>query len=151
MGTAGGVRNALPWLGDDPFVVLYGDVIIDEPIRALTETHRRAKAVATLAVYPATDFEGKGIVEVDQHNIVTAFCEKATITSSEQAYVNAGLYIMNPGTMRSLPQESVLDFGHDVFPWLLASSERKIAAHLLAAPVIDIGTPEALRQASNGG
>src|SRR4051812_18880707 len=29
LGTAGGVRNALPELGSDPFIVLYGDILID--------------------------------------------------------------------------------------------------------------------------
>src|SRR5919198_1359825 len=31
LGTAGGVRNALSLLGPEPFVVLSGDVLIDEP------------------------------------------------------------------------------------------------------------------------
>ena len=32
---AGGVRNALPHLGAQPFVVLYGDVVVDAQIAAL--------------------------------------------------------------------------------------------------------------------
>ena len=35
------------------------------------------------------------------------------------------------------------DFGHDVFPDALARGLR-IAAHRLRAPVLDVGTPEAL-------
>ena len=39
-GTAGGVRNALEALGAEPFVVLYGDILIDEPLASLAAVHR---------------------------------------------------------------------------------------------------------------
>ena len=40
LGTAGGVRNALEALGAEPFVVLYGDILIDEPLASLAAVHR---------------------------------------------------------------------------------------------------------------
>ena len=39
LGTAGGVRNALPHLGEEAFVVLYGDVIVDESITGVVAAH----------------------------------------------------------------------------------------------------------------
>jgi NDP-sugar pyrophosphorylase family protein len=50
LGTAGGVRNALSLLGPQPFVVLYGDVLIDVPIDAVRRTHAAAGAAATITV-----------------------------------------------------------------------------------------------------
>src|SRR3954471_19880334 len=35
LGTARGVGNALPYLGDGAFLVLYGDVLVDEPLAPL--------------------------------------------------------------------------------------------------------------------
>jgi NDP-sugar pyrophosphorylase family protein len=50
LGTAGGVRSALPQLGRDSFLVLYGDVLVDEPLGPMMEFHRRKGVLATLAV-----------------------------------------------------------------------------------------------------
>jgi len=143
LGTAGGVRNALALLGDEPFVVLYGDVVIDESIDAIGHTHRRAGAVATLTVYEAEEVEGKGTVRIATDGTVTAFHEKASAHVDGRAYVNAGLYVLDPSLVAGLPAGIPLDFGHNVFPAALARGER-IAAHILPAPVIDIGTPAAL-------
>ncbi|MGO9763494.1 MAG: NDP-sugar synthase [Solirubrobacteraceae bacterium] len=143
LGTAGGVRNALPHLGENPFVVLYGDVIIDEPIHAVLDTHRRAKAVASLTVYRTTEIEGKGTVQIAGDGTVKAFREKTELQSDDDAYVNAGLYVLDPDLLREVPAGVALDFGHDVFPAALAQ-ERTIAAHVLREPVIDMGTPAML-------
>jgi NDP-sugar pyrophosphorylase family protein len=146
LGTAGGVRNALPHLGEEAFVVLYGDVIVDEPIGAVSETHRRANAVATLTLYRTREIEGKGTVQINPDGTVSVFHEKAALHLDEHAYVNAGLYIVHPSLLRDLSTGIALDFGHDVFPRALAQG-RTIAAHILAAPVIDMGTPATLEMA----
>lgn len=139
LGTAGGVRNALPLLGEGAFVVLYGDVIIDEPIGAVSETHLRARASATLTLYRTEEVEGKGTVQIDAEGMVSAFQEKAASHSDGPAYVNAGLYMLQPSCLSALPVGVELDFGHDVFPEALAQGHA-LAAHVLAAPVIDMGT-----------
>jgi mannose-1-phosphate guanylyltransferase len=149
LGTAGGVRNALPAFDDEPFVVLYGDVLVSEPIDAVVQTHRRSDAVATLTVYESDRLEGKGTVEISPDRLVSAFVEKATGATGRRAYVNAGLYVLEPRLLCELPAGVALDFGHDVFPAALARGER-IAAHILAEPVIDVGTPAALALARTG-
>jgi NDP-sugar pyrophosphorylase family protein len=149
LGTAGGVLNARPRLGAEPFVVLYGDVIIDEPINALENTHRQSASLATIAVYQSDDVAGKGTVEVSSSGLVTAFHEKTVAHAGASAYVNAGLYLIAPSFLDVLPTGVSLDFGHDVFPQALARGEA-IATHLLGAPVVDIGTPAALQLAREG-
>jgi NDP-sugar pyrophosphorylase family protein len=149
LGTAGGVRNALPHLGAAAFAVLYGDVIVAEPIRAVCETHRRARAAATLTLYRTAEIEGKGTVELAHDGTVGAFHEKASSHVGGQAYVNAGLYIVDPSLVRDLPLGVELDFGHDVFPMALAYGQA-LAAHVLGAPVIDVGTPAMLETARRG-
>lgn len=147
MGTAGGVRNALPHLGDEAFVVLYGDVIVDEPIRMVSDTHLRVGAAATLTVYASSEVDGKGTMQIAEGCIVNAFHEKAeSRVENGTAYVNAGLYIVDPSLLENLPAGVELDFGHDVFPAALAQG-RTIAAHILATSVIDMGTPDMLNMA----
>lgn len=150
LGTAGGVRNALAALGEEPFVVLYGDVITDEPLAPLTERHRQSGAVATLAVYASAETEGKGTVMVDDAGIVLGFAEKTPLAHGETALINAGLYLLEPAFVRTIPAGTPSDFGHDVFPQALLTGQR-LATHRLARPVLDIGLPATLALARQRG
>lgn len=147
LGTAGGVRNALRALPDEPFVVLYGDVLAAEAVVApLRATHDARGAGATIAVYASTQTEGKGTVDLDGADRILAFREKQDADGGP-AWVNAGIYVLDPPFVRALvPAGASGDFGHDVFPAALAAG-RPIAAHRLARPVLDVGTPADLARA----
>jgi NDP-sugar pyrophosphorylase family protein len=142
LGTAGGVRNALDHLRPGPFVVLYGDVLVDASISPMLELHRRTAASATLAVHEARSSEGKGVVEVDGHDRIRRFTEKGA-QAEGPVLINSGLYVLEPDLVATLPPGVECDFGKDVFPAALESGLTLSAARL-AEPVIDIGTPEGL-------
>jgi NDP-sugar pyrophosphorylase family protein len=144
LGTAGAVRNALDRLTPGPCFVLYGDVLVAEPIAAMLALHRGMAADATLAAYAADSTEGKGVVEADAAGRITAFREKA---GRGPGLVNAGLYVVETALMEALVEPGgPADFGHDVFPEALAR-EARLLVHRLSEPVIDIGTPEGLAAA----
>ena len=142
LGTAGGVRNALDQLTPGPFLVLYGDVLVDAPIEPIVALHRRARAAATLAVHEADSAAGKGVVEVDEHDRVLGFTEKGR-EDEGRFLINSGLYVVEPELVAPLPQGAEADFGADVFPAALEQGMPLYAARL-ATPVIDIGTPDGL-------
>jgi NDP-sugar pyrophosphorylase family protein len=142
LGTAGGVRNALPYLQPGPFLVLYGDVVIVEPLDRMLELHRDRGAIATLAVHEASSAEGKGAVEVDETDRVTRFAEKSPQTTGP-ALINSGLYVLESELVASLAPGEASDFGRDVFPGAVDGGS-PVFAYRLATPVIDIGTPEGL-------
>jgi NDP-sugar pyrophosphorylase family protein len=142
LGTAGGVRNALDRLGAGPFLILYGDVLVAEPLLRLPELHRQTGALATLAVHEAEETEGKGVVEVDGRGRVVGFTEKGP-RSQGRKLINSGVYVLEREVVAELEPGAVCDFGHDVFPTLLRRG-LPIAAYRLREPVIDIGTPEGL-------
>jgi mannose-1-phosphate guanylyltransferase len=58
LGTAGGVANAAPHLGDGDVVVWNGDILARVDVKALAAAHRAGDAVATLAVAPRGGGEG---------------------------------------------------------------------------------------------
>jgi mannose-1-phosphate guanylyltransferase len=142
LGTAGGVRNALELLGDDPFLVVYGDVLLTEPLESLVATHRASGASVTACVYESASTEGKGVVEVEGSR-ATRFVEKG---GDGPGLVNAGIYVVEPSAMERLPRGAVLDFGLDVLPEI-AREDRGLFVSLLRAPLIDIGTPDGLAAA----
>ena len=48
--TGGGIRNAEPWLGAEPFIVYSGDILTDLNVAALVEEHARCGNDVTLAL-----------------------------------------------------------------------------------------------------
>jgi NDP-sugar pyrophosphorylase family protein len=145
LGTAGGVRGALPRLGSGPFLVLYGDVLVDEPLAPIFAYHQERRALATLVVYEEESSEGKGVVHVDGSGRVTGFEEKKD-RAEGPALINAGVYVIEPELLSSLPARMPSDFGHDVFPRAV-NSGLPLFAYRIAGRVIDIGTPEGLELA----
>lgn len=148
LGTAGAVRNALDIIGDQSFYVLYGDVLVDQPLHPIAYAHGRTGAAATVTVYETDHVEGKGTVTVDEQGWVTSFAEKQT-THPTRALVNAGLYALKPEFVADLPPGTESDFGLDVFPTALARG-LPVFAFRLSVPVIDVGTPEGLARARAG-
>jgi NDP-sugar pyrophosphorylase family protein len=146
LGTAGGVRNALSELGNDPFIVLYGDVLTNEPLPPLMDHHVQRDTVATLAVYESTDTDGKGTIEVDESDLVTGFNEKGMVMPGDVALINAGIYVLEPSFAASISKSSSPDFGHDVFPDALAR-EGQLGIYRLRTPVLDVGIPSTLELA----
>jgi NDP-sugar pyrophosphorylase family protein len=142
LGTAGGVRNALDELGEGPLLIIYGDVLVQEPVDKLLVRHRERDAVATLAVHQADNAEGKGVVEVDDAGMVRRFAEKEQ-RAAGPALINSGIYVLEREVVTPLEAGAFSDFGRDVFPALLREGAA-IATFKLARPVIDIGTPEGL-------
>ena len=145
LGTAGAAINALRKLGSDSLLVLYGDVVMFEPLAPLMRAHTQAGALATICVYEHDDTAEKGVVEVDASDRVLRFSEKDRARTGP-GLVNAGLYVVQRDALAPFPAETFLDFGHDVFPAMLSAGQR-IQAHRIPEPVLDIGTPADLAKA----
>jgi mannose-1-phosphate guanylyltransferase len=147
LGTAGGVRNALPELQPGPFLIFYGDILVREPIEDMLADHVASDAAVTLAVHRAESAEGKGTVDVDEHGRVVRFAEKQGRGNQGPVLINSGIYVMDSEVVEPLAPHSFCDFGHDVFPRLLDEGGI-VRIHELRSPVIDIGTPEGLALAN---
>ena len=60
---------------------------------------------------------------------------------------NAGIYVLEPEVLTWVPAKQKYDFGHDVFPRMLAAGV-KIAGYEIKDVLIDIGLPETYEQAN---
>jgi mannose-1-phosphate guanylyltransferase len=148
LGTAGGVAKCLPILGDEPVVVLSGDVIADVDVKALVDEHVRSKAVATMALTEVDDPSEFGIVGLDEGGRVTRFKEKPkTKEETFSNLVNAGIYVLSPEALRMVPQGQPFDFSKQLFPAILESGKRLQGARLKGF-WMDVGRPSDLLKAS---
>ena len=145
LGTAGAVRKALHLLAPGPFLVVYGDVLLEAQFSELVAAHEGTGGVATLGAHEVSDARGKGVVSVDVEGRVTEFVEKAP-TPPSPALVNAGVYVLEPSLIAALPPGRYFDFGYDVLPAAIRCGQ-PLFAHVLSGRVIDVGTPDGLASA----
>jgi mannose-1-phosphate guanylyltransferase len=145
LGTAGGVRAALDRFDyASPIIVIYGDTILDLPLRSLVAGHIAASADATIAVNWLEDTSGKGVVKVDEDGRIVSFTEKPLHPLPGLA--NAGAYVVEPDLLELAPAGQFCDFALDLFPAALGL-RRRLQAHVIDMPGDDIGTPDALARA----
>ncbi len=146
LGSAGGVKRLQAFF-DDTFMVYYGDVFTRADLRPMIAFHRRAGALATMGLYQVPDPWNRGIVQLDNSQTIVRFVEKPPRDQVFSNLANAGIYILEPEVLDSIPAEQVYDFGHDVFPKMLAEGAR-IAGYVIEDTLIDIGLPEKYAEAN---
>ena len=147
MGSAGGVKRLQAFF-DDTFMVYYGDVFTRADLRPMIAFHRRAGVLATMGLYQVPDPWNRGIVQLDNSQTIVRFVEKPSRDQIFSNLANAGIYILEPEVLDSIPAGQVYDFGHDVFPKMLAEGTR-IAGYVIEDTLIDIGLPEKYEQANH--
>lgn len=148
LGSAGAAKR-LERFFDEAFLVLYGDVLTDIDVTQLAELHRRTAAMATLAVYEVDEPSRCGMVELDGAGRVQRFVEKPLPGEIESSLANAGIYCLEPEVLNLVPSGLRADFGHDIFPHLLAMGETVVAYHDPTDYYLDIGSIERYEQANH--
>jgi len=88
--TGGRIKQVSEYIGDETFMLTYGDGVSNVNIRKLLETHKESNKLATItAVHPASrygelKFQGKE---------VNAFTEKPQIG---EGWINGGYFVLEP-------------------------------------------------------
>jgi CDP-glucose 4,6-dehydratase len=94
--TGGRVRRLRAHVGDETFMVTYGDGVANVDVSALLAFHRRQGKLATLtAVRPPARFGG---LEFDGHEVVK-FTEKP---QAGEGWINGGYLVLEPGVLAYL-------------------------------------------------
>ncbi len=112
LGTGGAIKNAEPYLSNEVFVALNGDVLTDIPISRLVRVlEERHEAVTSIALVPLKS--PYGVVRISGDGRIESFVEKPSI---EDYLINAGVYVMRSEIFRYLPD--VGDIEKTAFPQL---------------------------------
>lgn len=95
--TGGGILQARPLLGEERFVVLNSDSIIDLDLRALAADHVARGAVATMVLRRDREQARFGQIEIDAAHRVRRFLGRpATVDEPLTAYMFAGVHVLEP-------------------------------------------------------
>ncbi len=89
--TGGRVKRIQPYVGDEPFMLTYGDGVSDVDLNALLECHSRSAQWVTMTAYqPNNRF---GVLSIDENDSITDFREKR---QQDGDWINAGFMVMQP-------------------------------------------------------
>ena len=90
--TGGRIRRVQPYIGDETFLMTYGDGVCDVDIAKLVAFHRSHGKLATLTAVHQD--QSKGVLDIGGDNDVHAFREKS---ARDSAPINAGYMVLEPG------------------------------------------------------
>jgi mannose-1-phosphate guanylyltransferase len=134
LGTAGGVANAAPLLGDGEVILWNGDILADVDIAALLEVHRCARAPATMVVAPRP--RGEGTVGLDEGGAIVRL--RGELFGEEARGGDfLGITAIGPVLRARLPREGCL-IGDGCLPALRAGE--RIASVTVTTAWDDIGS-----------
>jgi NDP-sugar pyrophosphorylase family protein len=117
LGTGGAIKNAEPFITDDVFVVLNGDVLTNLSLDKLVEA--LGDADGAIALVPLRS--PYGVVEYDKDGYITHFREKPIL---EGFYINAGVYALRRRVLSELPDRGNIE--ETLFPRL--AQQRRLKA-----------------------
>ena len=121
--TGGRVRRVRHIVGDDDFLLTYGDGVSDVPIDQLLQFHSLNSASMTLtAVRPPSRF---GEVEVDSSGMATSFNEKPQASAG---LISGGYFVCRPSVFEYLNDDDSLVL--EAEPMRRMASERQLAAYV---------------------
>lgn len=89
--TGGRVKRIRDYIGDETFMLTYGDGVGDIDINALIDYHRKSGKIATLtAVMPGGRF---GAMNIEDSGIIRSFREKK---KDDGGWINGGFMVLEP-------------------------------------------------------
>jgi NDP-sugar pyrophosphorylase family protein len=147
LGTAGSVKRLQGFFaGESEFLVIYGDLLIDQDLSELLAFHRGTDAAATLLLHQRAG--SNSLVRREDDGRITAFIERPTEEQRRQAphpWVNSGVQLLGPRILQAIPASGACDLPRDVYIPLLA--RERICGFPLSGYRCAIDSPERLAAA----
>lgn len=89
--TGGRVKRVAEYLGDEPFLLTYGDGVSDVNIKKVVEYHKKHGKMVTMSAYNAG--QRFGVLDINDDGRIREFREK---TKGDGNMVNIGYMVCNP-------------------------------------------------------
>ncbi len=105
--TGGRIKRVQKYIGDEPFMLTYGDGVSNVNLRELEAFHRSHGKIATITTVNLAQL--KGVLDVDDNNQIISFREKQ---EDDGSLINGGFMMFNPEIFRYLKgDDTVLEQG----------------------------------------
>ena len=101
--TGGRVTRIQPYIGDEPFMLTYGDGVCNVDLKGLVEFHKSHGKTATITTVSID--QQKGVLDIGPDNTIRSFREKA---ASDGAIINGGFMVLNPEVFSYLKDDTTV-------------------------------------------
>ena len=101
--TGGRVKRIQPYIGDEPFMLTYGDGVCNVDLEALVKFHKSHGRIATITTVNIG--QQKGVLDIGPDNVIRSFREKS---DSDGAVINGGFMVMNPQVFNYLKDDQTV-------------------------------------------
>ena len=98
--TGSRIKKIQKYVGNEPFMMTYGDGVCDVNIRELLKFHQEHGKMATLTAVMLD--QSKGVLNIGGDNAVRSFREKSI---KDSAPINAGYMVLEPEVFDYLPED----------------------------------------------
>lgn len=115
--TGGRIKRVQKYIGNETFMMTYGDAVCDVDIGKLVEFHRRHGKKATLTA--VLQEQGKGILDIQRDGTVHSFREKKEM---DGVPINAGYMVLEPSVF-DLITDDMISFENEPLEKLVADGE----------------------------
>ena len=96
--TGGRIKKAQEYIGNEPFMLTYGDGVSDVNINELIRQHKASdKTITMTAVQPSGRF---GALVIREDNVITSFMEKP---KGDESWINGGFFVCEPEVFDYIP------------------------------------------------
>ena len=141
LGTGGGIKQAQWFFGNEPFLVLNGDTLLELDLGDLMARHREGGGLATMVLREDPEADQWGAVEIDERQHVMRIVGRGrSAASSLGKRMFAGVHVIDPRLLDRVPygrESSIIDAYVDEI-------ERGgiVLGYTMDGYWSDIGTPE---------
>jgi glucose-1-phosphate cytidylyltransferase len=119
--TGGRIKRIKNYVGQERFMLTYGDGLCDLDIKALIEFHNINRKKATItAIHPIGRF---GSLDIEKNNLVSNFNEKS---NDEAGWINGGFMVLEPEIFDYIDGDSTI---FEKAPLETLAKENELAAY----------------------
>lgn len=142
LGTAGGLLAAKDFLGEDDFLVVYCDVVMEMDLRRLITFHNEHEADITIVAHPNDHpYESDLLTTNNEHRILHIIPRKQTKPAFYHNLVPASVYCTSNNIFSYIETGVKQDFIADIVPKMIGSGS-KVLAYNTPEYLRDMGTPQ---------
>lgn len=144
-GTAGAVKLAAEYIGDENFIVISGDLVTDFDFQKIFDFHAQKGSKLSIGLTSVENPLQFGVVIANEEHMIEKFLEKPSWGEVFSDTINTGIYIIEPEILDFIPRRENFDFAKDLFP-LLMSKNIPLMGYNLEGYWRDVGNPESYRE-----
>ena len=100
--TGGRLKRVAKYIGDETFMMTYGDGVSDVDLNKLLAYHKENNKLATItAIQPGSRF---GVLDIESNGDVVQFAEKA---KEDGGWINAGFMVLEPEVLNYIDGDEI--------------------------------------------